>query len=263
MIQQYVSLEPVSHRYFDTDGKEYDSMSRVIARFKKKFDAEKWSRIVAKKEGVSQNQIKKKWDKMRDDAAEHGTRIHDALERYEKEFTILPTDQDLEPMIKAVTELYTGYARIFQEECLYDPEFMIAGTADKILQRTKSSKSIIDIGDYKTNVRRGIEFQNKYRDYMSGPLSHLEDCNYNHYSLQLSAYAYMLENMTGSKIGNLHIMYIPSSNPLAFKRIAVPYMKYEVIEMFKAYQELKVSESVEVKPSGEDFEIQPEEPTFL
>ncbi len=46
----------------------------------------------------------------------------------------------------------------------------------------------------------------------------------------------MLECLFGYKIGALFIHHIPKDNPLAHKKIFLPYMRSEVIEMMQFYR---------------------------
>jgi hypothetical protein len=87
---------------------------------------------------------------------------------------------------------------------------------------------------------------------MSGPLAHLDDCNYNHYALQLSIYMYiMLKHNPRYKAGKLmlhHVIFEKEGedkfgNPIPLKNsegnpivktvvpYETPYMKSEVIAM--------------------------------
>lgn len=232
-LDSFVKLEPISHTYKDGDGQEYLSVSKFLGLFSKKFDREGISKMSATKKGVSQESILKEWDKKRDDSIDHGNRIHLALERFETSAVILPEDEDLRPMILSVANDYKHYYRVHQEVCLYDTEFKIAGTSDKVLQCTSHPKSVFDIADYKTNLSKGIQFKNDYGQYMLGPLSHLQDCNYNKYALQLSVYAYLLQKKTGCKIGQLSIHYIPAHNYLQHIKYPVPFMLREVEDMLK------------------------------
>lgn len=239
LFEERVTLEPKSHRYFHKNGKEFESLSRVRGCIKEAFQSDMLSSIIAKKEGRSKESVLAEWKGKGDVAANHGTRIHEALERYEKSAIILPEDGHLRPMILALTSEYSEMYQVHQEVCLYDEEYEIAGTADHIIETTKHKSSILNIDDYKTNISKGIYFESKYKKYLLGPFSHVMDTNYYDYSLQLSCYAYMAEKLTGRKIGTLSIVFIPPNNPLAYKRIPVNYMKMEVIALFNYYKEQK------------------------
>ena len=239
LFEERVTLEPKSHRYFHKNGSEYESLSRVRGCIKEVFQSDMLSSIIAKRDGRSKESVLAEWKGKGTDAANHGTRIHEALERYEKSAIILPEDEFFRPMILALTSEYNDYYQVHQEVCLYDEEFEIAGTADHIIETTKHKSSILNIDDYKTNISKGIYFENKYKKYLLGPFSHVQDTNYYDYSLQLSCYAYMAEKLTGRKIGTLSIVFIPPNNPLAYKRIPVNYMKMEVVALFNYYKEQK------------------------
>lgn len=239
LFEERVTLEPIEHRYWHKDGSEYASLSRVRNHIKPHFEKEYLSRKVAEREGKTAQQVQDEWAAKGKVATDHGTRIHEALERYEKTAVILPADEDLRPMIIALTSEYKDYYMVHQEKTLYDEEYKIAGTADHIIETTSHKKSVLNIDDYKTNISKGIYFENKYKKYLLGPFQHVMDTNYFDYSLQLSCYAHMLENLTGRKIGTLSIVFIPPHNPLAYRRIPVNYMKMEVIALFNYYKELR------------------------
>ena len=244
MVQSYVTLRASDHRYFDTDGREYASVSKVRSIIHKPFDREFWSKRKAQQLGVSQKEVLAGWDKNLGEANSHGTRIHDSLETYGKKFIIAPENEELEPMIKSVYADYAEYYRCFEEVCLYHPELFQAGTADKILQVSSSKTSPVDIEDYKTNIKKGLQFSNGYGQYLLEPVSFLQDCNWNDYCLQLSIYGYFFETLTGRKIRNLWLRFIPPSDPMNHRRWPVPYMRMEaeaVCRQYRASQQIKQS----------------------
>lgn len=243
-LDNFVTLDEATHVYTDRDGRQYMSVSRFRDRFKKPFDKSIAYRIAGKGDyvGMSSEQILEQWDNYRDERAGKGTQIHNALERFEKTTTILPEEEFLRPAILSVVSEYNDYYRIYQEQVLYDEEFGIAGTADKILVTTSHKDAVLDLSDYKTNAK-GIFVKDTDKHgkpvhkYFLGPLSHLLESKYSDYALQLSIYAYMLEKKTGRKIGSLRIHFIPLDNPLAHYFIPVPYLKYEVEVMLKWHKE--------------------------
>lgn len=246
-FDNYVTLEPESHKYFDKDGRQYMSVSAFRDLFKEKFDPNIAHQVAGKGDyvGMTAEQVKQHWKDYGKERADEGTRIHDALEQYEKTAVIKPENEYLRPAILSITSEYKEYHRIYQEQCLYSTDYLIAGTADKILQCTSSKNSIIDIADYKTNIKR-IEQRQYKKDgtpvnkYFKHCIDHLMYCTYNDYALQLSIYAYFLQLKYGVKIGQLYIHYIPTDNPLAHKKIPVPYMKHEVIAMLEYKKNLAI-----------------------
>jgi hypothetical protein len=249
-----VKLRASDHRYFDIDGREFISWSSFVKNFEPVFDRERISKASAIKHGRTQESVLAEWDKKRDDAASHGTRIHNALEDYSKTFQIDEVNKDLEAMMKSIMREYQEYYQCYDEECLYT-NHGIAGTADKILVVSKGVNSPIDIEDFKTNLSKGIDFENKYGKYFSGPISHLSHCNYNKYSLQLSMYAYMLEEMLGRKVRKLRIRYIPPADKMQHVTLPVPYMKKEIEAMIDYWKKSVVLQPTEVDEVG--FEDEP------
>ena len=65
---------------------------------------------------------------------------------------------------------------------------------------------------------------------------HVMDCNFYHYSLQLSLYRYILEEFYGLKIRNQLIAHLKDDTVNA---IITPYMRDEIVEMLKYREELQ------------------------
>jgi hypothetical protein len=255
-FQNDVYLLPATHQYFSTrTGLEYKSVSKLFEMVKKPFDSYQMSLASAGKrirEDVSGKklsvdavaaQLRQEWKDTAKRSTDHGTRIHEALELFGKTATI--PDKELDACVRAVYYMLKDYPVTLQEEIVYSDTYGVAGMMDKPCLRTRGAKSIIDIVDYKTNVSKGITYSSKYGKWFNGPLSHLEECSYNEYSVKLSVYAVMLEEL-GYRVGNLALIYIDPFELDKPKRIPIPYMKMEALSLLK----LNVMEQVEV---NDDF----------
>ena len=80
---------------------------------------------------------------------------------------------------------------IYPEHMVYLKSAGICGQSDLV----EVANDEVHITDYKTNKEIKTEsFKNweGVSQKMSFPLTHLDDCNYNHYALQLSIYMYMI-----------------------------------------------------------------------
>lgn len=236
MLQNKVKLEPISHKYYDDKGLQYMSISAVLELIKPLFERDKLSTMTANKRGISQEEVLAEWTATSKVATDHGTRVHESLEHYQNTASIKEGDEKFEPMIKSISATYIDYGKVYQEECLYDEEYRIAGTADKIFAVTTHKGSKFDIEDYKTNLSKGIVTFDKYGKTLLHPVEHMEHCNFNHYALQLSFYAYMLERLTNRRVRQMHITYIPADNFLNWRKIPVPYLKTDVINILKFYK---------------------------
>lgn len=235
-LQTKVFRVDETHQYFDDNGLEYMSVSRLLNMISPVFNRDLMATMSAKKKGVSKESLLKEWDEKTTSAQVHGTRIHDALENYILNAEISKENADLEFLIKTVCSSYNEYYRRLPEEILYNEEFRLAGASDLILLCSNHKSSKFDIEDFKTNVSKGIQFYDPYGKNLLHPLEHLEACNYNKYALQLSFYAYMMEKMTGKKLRKMNILFIPPENTLAWRRIPVPYMKLEVEAILNFYK---------------------------
>lgn len=266
MFESDVYLEPEKHQYFNSKGQRYLSVSALLDKIKNKFDSEKISYFSAKKrlkekgvelseENIRQAQqiVLSEWRAKNVAATDHGTLVHNLLETYQNTTKIL--NKELEPMVRGVSSYFVKYPVQAQEQVLHSNEYMVAGTTDKAMKRTRSVKGTIDFADYKTNEE--ITYFSKYDNYLKYPLEHLEECSYNTYALQLSMYAYLSETTHGAKIGRLYIIHIPKENPLNYRIIPVPYMKWEVMRLLEHFKDeilVDLGQQTEVEYEYQSFE---------
>ena len=77
-----------------------------------------------------------------------------------------------------------------------DKQAQIAGRIDAIIQFQREGKTITSLLDWKTGT---IKLKNHFQK-MKPPFSDLDDCAYNHYSIQLSLYRLILERNLNIKL---------------------------------------------------------------
>jgi hypothetical protein len=241
-LDNTITFKEDTHQYFDNKNNEYQSVTRILKKLQVPFDRQDRSlmmaRGIASSQGISVDQaqanILAEWDGKRDSATNRGNSIHGALEGFLKKGT---RNKDYDLAINFVADLVRPSYRYYSETILYDTMTLIAGQTDLVVQRQKTEGSLYDFYDYKTNESKGIEFDSisrkdgikHYNKMFLSPLSHLEDCNYNLYSLQLSIYAYLAQVTYGIRIGRLGIIFI--NNEMKPLLIPVNYIKLEVIEI--------------------------------
>ena len=122
---------------------------------------------------------------------------------------------------------------IFSEVIVYSTELSIAGTVD-ILARDNTTNEY-GIIDWKTSKKiEKTSYNNKMGTHST--TKHVMDCNFNHYSLQLSLYRYILEKFYGLKIRNQLIAHLKDDSVNA---IVTPYMKDEIIAMLDFRNEIQ------------------------
>ena len=150
-----------------------------------------------------QQDILDEWAKINREACERGTKIHSELEN---SFYKAGNNVKLEKFgIGGKFQCKKNYNELDLEYGVY-PEYLIYfSTKDKILNLAGQIDLLIKNGneivliDHKTNAKidqKGF-YDSKLRQTkkMKFPLTKLDDCNFTHYTLQLSLYAWMLQRI--------------------------------------------------------------------
>ena len=216
-----IKFDEASHTYThkDTD-KKFISVTTLLGKYKQPFDRDGHSKRVAEREGVSQELVLEMWEQEKNRACSRGTNIHAVLEDYinigevEGDWGWLCKSYD-----KAVERSIDSFKNVLCENLLYNEEYSVAGTADLIYEH----KHEFTIGDFKTNKR--FRFSSPYSERLKDPVSHLHNCEFNLYGLQLSLYAYLYEKMSGKRCRKCVIFYLQDDRFLSYH---VNYMKAEV-----------------------------------
>ena len=224
------------HRYVDEDtGEEFESVTRFIHRFEQEFDSDKHSARVAKRDGKTQEQVLQEWKDKADVACDYGTDIHWFMEQMflAPGRIIIPKNEDERKLLEAYhkTKQLELNGDVYPEQIIYNKTYKIAGQSDLIHVVPNNQ---FDVGDWKTNEK--FKYYSPYNQYLKHPLSHLSQCEYNTYCLQLSLYAYFYELMTGMKCRKVFILYYWRTHNI-FQVIPMNYMKLEVMMMLKYYTE--------------------------
>lgn len=181
------------HKYTDTLGNEYRSVTTLIGDYYNHFDADYWAHKKAREQGKSEKQIRAEWDRIKDEACERGTATHNGIEdaiknvskfkeaiKYLEESksgrcitiadipALIPRPLDVEefknatnnkyPEIYRVFDFYTerGYT-IYSEIGAFLMDYLISGTIDIFCYRPTD----FVILDWKTN-RDGLKFEAGY-----------------------------------------------------------------------------------------------------
>lgn len=193
----------------------------------------------AKKIGISKEELLKEWADKKLNSQIQGTAVHLEKENFYKSLGKITKD-NCELLIKwddvndcnnkCATSLKLDNNTIYIEKLIFDLYYKVAGQADRI----EVINNTINIYDYKTSekiVMRGFKSWDGTYKKMSPPLSHLEDCNFNHYSLQLSLYLYLLlRSNPEMKPGEMVIEHLIMENGKVINTQDYPidYLKKEV-----------------------------------
>lgn len=261
-----VTFQAENHKYqsLDPDDRiEWTSVTSFVGMFKQKFDPVAQSIKSSKNPrskwfGMDPLEIQAHWAGETDRAITAGSWYHD---QRESDLTSINTIQRNGVDIPIIKPIWEGTVKkapvqrltegIYPEHFVYLKSAGVCGQSDRV----EVVKDTVDIIDYKTNKEikkySFVNWEGKSVK-MAGPCSHLDDCNFNHYALQLSIYMYIiLKHNPRYKPGKLmlhHIIFekegedkfgnpIPKKdlegNPIVKEVIPyeAPYLKSEVIAM--------------------------------
>lgn len=189
----YLYFDEGPHKYTDSFGNEYKSVTTIIHDYVPKFDDKKWARIKAKEQGKTEAQIRREWDKIKDEACERGNKTHNGIEDAIKEVSmfkkaikylantesgrcitiadipnLIPTPLNIDEFKEATNNKYQkiydvfdfyiqrGYV-IYSEIGVFLMDSLISGTIDIFCYRPTD----FVILDWKTN-RGGLKFEAGY-----------------------------------------------------------------------------------------------------
>ena len=183
------------------------------------------------------------WDEENRRSCERGTKIHSELENsmYKAKRNITLDKYQIGGKFECQKDRTT----LDLENAVY-PEYLIhwdspsgklhiAGQIDLLVKKGNS----IVIGDYKTNKKIDTKsyFDSKVRSSvkMKFPLNNLDDCNYYHYCLQLSTYAYIIESYNPDfSIEDLVLVHFDHNDNMTVYHL--PYLRKEVERMLSYYE---------------------------
>jgi hypothetical protein len=197
------------------------SVTSFISKFKPKFDAEKQAKKSSKNKnskwsGMTPKEIIEAWDVETKRAIDLGNWYHNQREIGLLDFKTIEREGIEVPIVRPIIDkngvkiapdqkLEPG---VYPEHLSYLKSAGICGQAD--LVTVVNGK--VNITDYKTNKEikeKGFTNWEGITSKMYKPLSHLDDCNLNHYSIQLSIYMYIiLKHNPKLKAGKLTIQHV-------------------------------------------------------
>ena len=265
-----IQFKAKNHKYESIDSEkkkiEWISTTSVIGFFKPPFDKYKQAKKSAKNKrskwyGLTEEEILAAWDGENKRAITLGSWYHD-----EREKELLACDsvqrsgvdlQIIRPIEQDGVKLSPDQnliPAIYPEHMCYLKSAGICGQADRV----EVVNGLVDIFDYKTNKAIRLESYKNWEgksEKMHAPLQHLDNCNFNHYALQLSIYMYIiLKHNHTLKPGKMELHHIEfqleeetnkygypivstdaAGDPIVKKVVPykVPYLKKEVNNIIK------------------------------
>ena len=179
------------------------------------------------------------WEKEKNKACDRGTSLHKLLEDY---ITVGEQVDDYGWLYKTYDRCaeynVDRYKKVLCEQLLWNEELKVSGLADLIYEHKDGT---FTVGDFKTNKR--YRFSSDYNEWMLPPLDHLTVCEHSTYTMQLSIYAWLYEQLTGKKCRKLVIYYLKGDRFVAHHG---NYMKAEVENLLKDFNAAREAAELEV-----------------
>lgn len=262
--QKFISVTTLIHSFTQPFDKEFWSAYKALEKLldkdswtiekKSLLSTKKFDKVLLEMHEIEENDFNREqqaildaWDEENRKSCERGTRIHADLEN---SFYKKGKDIDISKyQIGGKFECRKDYNALDLENGIY-PEYLIsrispdgklriAGQIDLLVK--KGNKFII--GDWKTNKK--IETKSFYNKNtkssvkMKYPLNNLDDVNYYHYALQLSTYAWMIQQLDPVyEIEDLVLVHFDHEDNTTVYHM--PYLKDEVIKMLAFYKKESV-----------------------
>ena len=234
--QENIAFEDETHKYHhpkdETGNAEYLSVTTLIDRFFP-FDMDRFIQGKAKKEERSEEDVLNEFLKMRDEAAEKGTYLHEQIENFlkgkehdasSKEFTMFKRFYEQIVVAK-------GFEFVEAEKKVLLDEYNVAGTVDALFKKPNTDEYLIV--DWKRSKKLVVDgYPKKYGyGYALSELSHLDNSSYYKYALQQNIYRYILEKKYGMPISSMNLIVL-HENFDNFYRVNLVNMNKEVKIIF-------------------------------
>jgi hypothetical protein len=224
------------HKYF-VNGKNFISVTTKLHKFKEEFDTEFWSLKKMDELGLTQDEVKLYWKALNIKSQIKGTAVHNYAEllynnkiyKYDDELAmkklgkenleildrmgVTRIGEEFETVKKFVDNFYRDtYEKLIPiktEFVVFDIEWELAGMMDIIFWNVKHQ--CFQIWDWKTN--KELNMVAKYSGMkLKSIVSDLDECEFELYSLQLSAYKRIIERNTSIKLGDSYIVWFNEVN---------------------------------------------------
>lgn len=234
------------------------SASTIIHRFEPPRDWDVIAENYAVKWGRDVKDVKRQWHENNIKATNNGSSVHLYAENLQRFITNLKEEEICEvikpqyedgylipygPKQDAALEYWQDLFNIQEiypllPECkMYMPidnkygiKEIFCGTADTTLAYKHKEKWSIILTDFKTNTSLSNSFSRSNNITMLQPFDNMIDEPLSHYTLQLSLYSMMLENL-GYDVIDRRIIWL--KDDATYEKIKVPYIKEQIIESFK------------------------------
>lgn len=269
--ENYISVTTLIERYAQPFDREFWSAYKALEQLlpteawiiekKSLLASHKFDKEILSTYNVSETDFNKvqqnildEWDKTNAESCERGTKIHAKLEQSMYDMGANVTLKKFGVGGKFVCD--KGRTSLDLENGVY-PEYLISYVSDDKLLRLAGQIDLLVISgntfyimDWKTNkeikTKSGFNTQTKSTSKMLYPLNNIDDCNYWHYTLQLSIYAWMIQQLRPElDLQDLIMVHFDHNNKQTIYHL--DYLKDEVEKMLKHYKKEIIKEKQRAK----------------
>lgn len=269
-----IKFSDEGHKYSSTDGANinWTSVTTAVHHFTQPFDEKAISKLVSTKRsskwyGMTIPAILNQWKATNSYSLKVGNWYHNMMETAALSHESIMVDGFNLKIVKPIvvgTEKFAPVQKL-ENNCKYPEHFAylkssaLCGQSDDV----ETVNGLLNIGDFKTNKEIKLQSFKHWEtghQMMKPPFQHLQDCNFNHYSLQLSIYMYMIlkhnPQLKPGKITLKHIFFEESGrdkfdNPIYKEdehgnffvkdthEYKIPYLKTEcqvLVQWLKTYK---------------------------
>jgi hypothetical protein len=211
--QDNIAFEDETHKYHHpkdaTGNAEYISVTTLIDKFFS-FDMDRFIKVKAKKEGVSEEEVLDEFLKNRDEAAEKGTIMHENIENFLKGKKYDNSSKEFKLFKKFYDQIVVskGFVFVEAEKRVLLDKYNVAGTIDALFKKPDKEEYVIV--DWKRSKKLVVDgHPKKYGyGYALSELNHLDNSSYYKYALQQNIYKYILEKNYGLSISSMNLIIL-------------------------------------------------------
>jgi hypothetical protein len=216
-----IVVDSENHGY-SINNKSLISATTLVSRLKPDFDKDGISKRVAQRDGVSQEEILRQWEKKGEQGRDRGTRLHTYIEdlMIEKIDPITRAINERLPSMNAFDKAWEKMTSklkaklLHQEIVVGDEQYCTAGRVDAIFEIEVKQMKSTHIFDWKTGKFR---IDNQYEKLLP-PFDDVDICELNAYSIQLSLYRLIIEKNTNLKFGESYLVHLTDDGPYMMHR---------------------------------------------
>lgn len=226
------------HKYtIDGDDTSYTSVTTLIHRFFPHFNADLViSKITSNPKsvyfGMDSQEVKNQWNH----ATELGSQLHEQIEVFFDQLAQFDTtflhlcapSVEFGYFLDFYRDCVVGKLKPFRTEMyIFDEDIRVCGSIDMLFCDPDNRN--VYIYDWKRckDIKKSNPFEKGLRC-----LSHLDNCNFNTYSLQLNMYKYILSKYDLTVVGMALVVLHP--NHSGYKVIEVPDMQAEIYRILES-----------------------------